>query len=262
VLTQRILSSIVLIPVVLGATYVGGPWFAAVVSIAALVAGCEFYRLMRQGGFEPSWLAGLGLVALLLLDAYYPNQGIGRWGIAGMVVLSMVCQILKQDTESFLANWALMLAGAVYVGGLLGHLILLRNLPGGLHWMLLSFAATWSCDSAAYCAGNLWGRHSFFSHVSPHKTLEGAIAGILIGILVAAVGSDWLGLQLWQGLALGAVITVSATFGDLAESLIKRQVGVKDSSTLIPGHGGMLDRIDSLLFVGTAVYYFVTWVVL
>ena len=260
-LTQRIVSSIVLIPVVLGATYVGGAWFAAVVTIAALVASYEFYRIMQQGGFDPSWLAGLGLVALLLLDAYYPNQGIGRWGIAGMVALSLVCQILKEDTQGFLPNWALMLAGAVYVGGLFGHMISLRNLPGGLNWLLLSFAATWSCDTAAYCAGTLWGKHPFFSHVSPHKTREGAIAGILIAILVTAVAGGWLGLQLWQGLALGAVIALSATFGDLAESLVKRQVGVKDSSALIPGHGGMLDRIDSLLFVGTAVYYFVTWVV-
>jgi phosphatidate cytidylyltransferase len=261
VLIQRVLSSIVLIPVVLWATYRGGAWFAAVVAVAALLAGYEFYNIVQKRGFRPSHAAGLTWIAFLLLDSYYPNREIWRLGAAAMVALPMVWQVLHRDTEGFLANWALTLAGALYVGGLSGHMISLRNLVRGLEWMALVFVATWTCDSAAYFAGTWWGKHPFFAHISPRKTWEGALGGCAVGLLCTAVVGRWMGLPLWQGVMLGALLVLGATFGDLAESLIKRQVGVKDSGALIPGHGGMLDRIDSLLFVGTIMYYFVKWVI-
>jgi phosphatidate cytidylyltransferase len=231
------------------------------VAVVALLAGYEFYRMMRNAGYEPSYLAGLALIAVLMLDAYYPNQGTWRWGAAGVVMLLMVWQILQRDAQGFLVNWALTLAGALYVGALAGHMVSLRNLPQGLGWLLLTFAATWTCDTAAYFAGKWWGKHGFFAHVSPHKTREGAITGFLAGTLATVVAGRWMGLLLWQSLALGALLVLGITFGDLAESLLKRQVGVKDSGSLIPGHGGVLDRIDSLLFAGVIVYYFVVWVV-
>lgn len=260
-LFQRILSSIVLIPVVLWATYQGGLWFAAVVAVATLLAGYEFYHIVHKGGFQPSYSAGLALIAFLLLDSYYPDREIWRLGAAAAVALPMVWQLLHRDTEGFLANWALTLAGALYVGGLFGHMISLRNLVRGLEWMVLVFVATWTCDSVAYLAGTWWGKHPFFAHISPRKTWEGAIGGCGLGLLATAVVGRWMGLPLWQGVVLGALLVVGATFGDLAESLIKRQVGVKDSGALIPGHGGMLDRIDSLLFVGTIMYYFAKLVI-
>jgi phosphatidate cytidylyltransferase len=105
------------------------------------------------------------------------------------------------------------------------------------------------------------GKHGFFTRISPHKTWEGAIGGFVAGTVATMVAGHLLGLVLWQGLALGAVLVLGVTLGDLAESLVKRQVGVKDSGALIPGHGGMLDRIDSLIFAGVIVYYFVTWIV-
>ncbi len=259
-LAQRILSAIILIPVVLWATYQGGAWFATVVAVAALLAGYEFYHIVRKGGFRPSYPAGLAFIALLLLESYYPGCEIWRLGAAAAVALPMVWQVLHRDTEGFLANWALTLAGALYVGGLSGHMISVRNLGRGLEWMALVFVATWTCDSAAYFAGTWWGKHPFFAHISPRKTWEGALGGGVAGLLATAFVGRWMGLPLWQGVVLGALLVVGATFGDLAESLIKRQVGVKDSSALIPGHGGMLDRIDSLLFVGTIMYYFAKWV--
>ncbi len=260
-LLQRVLSAVVLIPIVLGLAYLGGPGFAALVAVAAILAGYEFYHIMRNAGHQPSYLGGLVLITLFLLDAYYPGHGIWRWGAAAVVALSMVWQMLQTDTKGFLVNWALMLAGALYVGGLFAHMISLRNLPRGLEWLMLAFLATWTCDTAAYMVGTWWGRHSFFAHISPRKTWEGALGGGLVSVLATTIASRWMGLPTWQGLALGALLFLGATFGDLAESLVKRQVGVKDSSALIPGHGGMLDRIDSLLFVGTIMYYFILWVV-
>ncbi len=260
-LKTRILSSLVLIPVVLGLTYVGGPYFAALVALLGLLAAYEFYQIVRQAGYRPFTAVGLALAAGLFLDAYAPQMQIWRWVVAAGVMTPMVWQILRKDTEGFLTGWALTLAGAVYTGGLFGHMILLRNLPQGLGWVLVTFAGTWACDSAAYLAGVNLGKHGFFTHISPHKTWEGAIGGFVAGIVATVVAGHLVGLALWQGLVLGAILVVGATFGDLAESLIKRQVGVKDSGTLIPGHGGALDRIDSLMFGGLIVYYFVTWIV-
>ncbi len=260
-LIHRVLSSLVLLPVVLGAAYLGGPYFSVVVAVAALLAGYEFYRMMRSGGYEPSYGIGLALIAVLLLEVCYPGHEIWRLGAAGAAILLLVRQLFRGNTPGFLANWALTLAGAVYVGLLAGHMISLRNLPQGLGWLLLTFAATWTCDTAAYCAGHWWGKRGFFTEISPSKTLEGAIGGALFGMLATVLAGQWLGLALWQSLLLGVLLVLAITFGDLAESLLKRQVGVKDSGALIPGHGGMLDRIDSLLFAGTVVYHFAVWVV-
>jgi len=230
------------------------------IGVAALLAGYEFYHIMWLGGYKPSYVVGLGLIAVLLFDVYYPHYGVWRWGVAAAVILLLLRQLFRQDAQGFLANWALTLAGALYVGGLLGHMIALRNLPNGLTWLLLTCMVTWLCDTAAYLVGSRWGKHGFFTHISPHKTWEGAIAGFACGIATAMFGGRYLALSWWQSLILGILLVVGLTAGDLAESLIKRQVGVKDSSHLIPGHGGMLDRIDSLLFAGTISYYFAIWV--
>jgi phosphatidate cytidylyltransferase len=232
------------------------------VAAAALLAGYEFYHIMRRGGYQPSYVAGLSLIAVMLFDAYRPGHGTCRWFAALAVALPMVWQVLQKDHRGFLLNWALMLAGALYVGGLFSHVISLRNLPQGLNWLLLTFVATWACDSAAYFVGTRWGKRPFFAHVSPKKTWEGAVAGFAVGTLATAIVGYRMGVVLWQGLTLGLLLVLGGTFGDLSESLVKRQVGVKDSSALIPGHGGALDRIDSLLFAGVIMYYFALWVIL
>lgn len=260
VLKTRILSSLVLIPMVLGLACLGGPYFAALVAVVALLSAYEFYQIVRQAGYRPFLVVGLALTAVLLLDAYLPQLGAWRWAMAMAVMVPMVWQILQAETQGFLTGWALTLAGAVYVGGLMGHLISVRNLPQGLGWLLLTFAGTWVCDSAAYFAGVNLGKHGFFTRISPHKTWEGAIGGFAAGIVVTVVAGHLLGLPLWQDLALGVLLVLGVIFGDLAESLVKRQVGVKDSGALIPGHGGMLDRIDSIMFAGVIVYYFATWI--
>jgi phosphatidate cytidylyltransferase len=228
-LKTRVLSSVVLIPIVLGLTYLGGPYFAALVAVAGLLAAYEFYQIVVQAGYRPFLAIGLALTASLFLDAYVPQLKVWRWAMAAAIVAPMVWQILQADMQGFLTGWALTVAGAVYIGGLLGHLILVRNLPQGLGWVLLTFAGTWTCDTAAYLAGVSLGKHGFFTRISPHKTWEGAIGGFAAGILATALAGHLLGLALWQGFALGVVLVLGVTFGDLAESLVKRQVGVKDS---------------------------------
>ncbi len=257
---QRITSALVLLPLVLGAAYVGGPAFAAVVGVAALIAGYELFRMARSLGHRPSYVAGLGVIAALILDAYRPNMGLGRWALIFAAGGYLTWQVFHKEGRGFIYDWSIVLAGAVYVGGLAGHMVLLRNLPRGLDWLLFTFLVTWTCDSAAFLVGSLSGRHPFFAHVSPKKTVEGAIGGFVVGIALGTLVGQYMGMALWQAFALSTLLVLGSTFGDLSESVLKRQVGVKDSGSLIPGHGGMLDRIDSLLFAGAITYYFVIWV--
>ncbi len=124
-------------------------------------------------------------------------------------------------------------------------------------WLAIALLGTWICDTGAYFVGRAWGKHRFFPQISPKKTLEGAIGGFVTGVIaVALLGYGLVRLNIAVGLILGVLIVLAATFGDLAESVIKRQVGVKDSGQIIPGHGGMLDRLDSLMFVTPLVYCF------
>ena len=259
VLRQRILSALVLIPIVVGLSCVGGPYFVVLVALFGLLAGYEFYELVLKSGQWPFKVAGLLLIALFMLDAYMPALGVLKPALAAAVMIPMVWQILQIGMQGFLMAWALAITGALYVGGLFSYLISVRNLPQGLAWLLLTFAATWTCDSSAYLVGVNLGKHGFFTHISPRKTWEGAIGGLVGGAVATMIAGRFVGLPWWLGLLLGWVLAVGITFGDLAESLVKRQVGVKDSSHLIPGHGGMLDRIDSLMFAGVIVYYFVLW---
>jgi phosphatidate cytidylyltransferase len=242
-----------------GLSCVGGPYFVALVALFGLLAGYEFYELVLKSGQWPFKVAGLLLIALFMLDAYMPALGVLKPALAAAVMIPMVWQILQTGMQGFLMAWALAITGALYVGGLFSYLISVRNLPQGLAWLLLTFAATWTCDSAAYLVGVNLGKHGFFTHISPRKTWEGAIGGLVGGAVATMIAGRFVGLPWWLGLLLGWVLAVGITFGDLAESLVKRQVGVKDSSHLIPGHGGMLDRIDSLMFAGVIVYYFVQW---
>jgi phosphatidate cytidylyltransferase len=256
VLIQRITSALVLIPVVLFVTWLGGPWFVCLVTLLALRATWEFYELVRKDGHRPTDLAGLALVVAFMLDACFPRQGIAVFGLVSILMALMIRQVFRKDFAGFVTNWALTLTGALYVGGLFSYLVALRSFSHGMEWIFLTCAVTWASDSAAYFVGSRWGRHGFFTHVSPHKTWEGAIAGFIGGIITTVIAGRFIHLALWQSLLMGAVMVVGLTLGDLCESVVKRQVGVKDSSDLIPGHGGMLDRVDSILFAGVIAYYF------
>ena len=151
-------------------------------------------------------------------------------------------------------SWGLALVAAIYTGGLLGFGVMLRQLPSGFAWVLLALVVTWACDTAAYLVGRAVGKRPFMQQISPRKTVEGAIAGLVGGVVAAVAFVPFLPMTWWQAPLLGVAWSIAAQSGDLVESMMKRDAGVKDSGTLIPGHGGMLDRIDSLLFVAPAVF--------
>jgi phosphatidate cytidylyltransferase len=260
-LIQRFLSALVLIPIAVGATYAGGLWFFALITLIVSMAGYEFFQLMKTGGYKPSLFWGLVLIWLLLADARYPAWQLARPALTGVMVLSLSWQLFKKDTSTPTVDWALTIVGALYLGGMAGHFISLRDAPRGLEWMAVTLLSTWVADSGAYFIGRSLGRHKSFPRLSPKKTWEGTIGGWFCGVAVTLLVGHYIGLGLLHSLILGALVSTFLPLGDLAISMMKRQVGVKDTSGLIPGHGGMLDRIDSLLFAVVVVYYYAHWVV-
>lgn len=256
-LRTRIVSAAILIPIVGAAVYLGEGFYLGVVLLAALLAGWEYLAMMRRTGAATSALIGLGLICLLIIDAQWPTLNACWWAPQIAVLAALTVHVFRANRPGSLTGWGLTVAGGSYLGYSLAQFVRLRGGPDGLWWVVLAFLGTWITDTGAYLVGRALGRRPFFPRISPKKTLEGALGGLVTGVpAVMAMGAWWLDLNVLSGLALGVLLVLGATFGDLAESVLKRQVGVKDSGNLIPGHGGMLDRIDSLLFVVPIVYYF------
>jgi phosphatidate cytidylyltransferase len=187
--------------------------------------------------------------------------------LAAAAVLPLVwLTIFRRDVA--LESWAWTLVGILYAGWMLSHYVMLRQLDDGRELVIMAVFTTFACDTAAYFVGRAWGRHRMTPRISPNKTWEGAAGGFAGAVAAAAALCYLLNLGDWslplsypEAVGVGCLVGVGAQIGDLAESLVKRRAGVKDSGHLLPGHGGLLDRIDSLVFTGVIVYYFVLWVV-
>lgn len=269
-LKLRVASAIVLIPLVLGSVYVGGLAFFGVLAAALLMAGWEFFGMVRHAGYRPMTWVGLALIAIFLLDAFVHTDPAGQtlfgeasWAqaiLTGGLIVALVIGVV-QHGAGWLAGWALTFAGALYVGWLGAYAIWLRMLPAqGLGWTLLSLAVVWATDMGAYVVGTRFGRHGFFTQISPKKTWEGALGGWVSAIVVMLALGELMGVPILHRLLFGGGLAIAATLGDLVESLLKRQTGVKDSGNLVPGHGGLLDRVDSLLFAAVFAYYYLVWI--
>lgn len=257
-LRYRLLSAIVLIPLILVPVIVGGFAFFALTVIAFLICGYEFYDMARRAGYRPQVWLGLVLIVLFLLDSF-AHAGLSNLILMLAVVVSLTVGIFRLG-DGWLVGWGLTFAGALYIGILGAQALQMRELTDGAIWTVNVLLVTWATDTAAYAAGHAFGRHGFFTSVSPKKTWEGAIGGWIAGAICMLVLGWLAGLDPLNALVLGFGIGVAGSIGDLAESVIKRQLGAKDSGALVPGHGGLLDRVDSLLFAGVFAYYYLVWV--
>lgn len=269
----RLISAALLVPLVAAAAWLGETTWALLVALAALLAAREGLVLIRAIGRDPTWQLSLVLAPALVLTGLQSGWDLYRLAVAVAVVWALVAQIGRSAEERSTDDLASTLAWPIYVGTLMSFAVLLRGLPDGLAWTALLLAFVWANDSFAYLAGRAFGRTGFFSSISPRKTLEGAIAGGIATVAVGAatpaairlasssldLGADAAGTLAsaspWALAGLGLLIAILAPLGDLSKSFVKREAGVKDAGAIIPGHGGVLDRMDSLMFAAPIVYY-------
>ena len=253
---QRIIVGLLALPAVLIPIWLGGIWTVILFLLVGLFGGLEFYHLMNIGGYHPSRLLGIGWLLTLILAYWQPQYlPLTLVTMAGMIVTLIEAMHEKQSP---MHTWMSTAIGALYFGTMIGQSLALRGLPNGQWWLLFGLFVAWSNDSAAYFTGVTLGRHKLWPRLSPKKTWEGTVAG---WVAAGLVGALWVAITplaqshtiLFGGL-LGFAAGILALFGDLAISVVKRQVGVKDSGHFLPGHGGFLDRMDSLLFVIPLVY--------
>lgn len=258
-LASRIAIAVPLLAAVLAAAYFDGWWLFGVAVVAAILALHELYQLIRP--LRPLVLAGYAGVVCALLGAH---QGGVEWLLGGLLatfVFAFGLYGIAETRQSGTVTIATTVLGAAWVGAGIGSLLLIRDYESdefgrlGIFTVLL---AVWAGDTAAYFAGKLFGRHKLARVLSPGKTWEGFVVGTAASVAVAffALYEDRDEfLAIWAALVLGAVIAVAGTVGDLFESAVKRDMGAKDSGRLLGGHGGVLDRIDALLFAAPAVYF-------
>jgi len=252
---SRIVVAVALLPAVLGLVWLGGWWIVALGAVAGVIALHEYFGMIRE--LRPVALAGFAGLALVLLGV---QLGGIEWMLAGFLAtlgLAFGLFLVSRTRTSATVAVGSTVLGAAWIGLGLGHLILLRGLPE--HGQLAAFTviiAVFAADTAAYFTGRLVGRHRMAPALSPGKTWEGFVGGTATAVFVAFVALYRTGfVDGWRSIALGFVIALTAVLGDLFESALKRDMQVKDSGSLLAGHGGMLDRIDALLFAGVAAYY-------
>jgi phosphatidate cytidylyltransferase len=254
-LISRVAVAVAGLPLVLGFAYLGGWFLFALVTAGGLIALHEFYALARP--LRPLVLAGYGGAVTALFGA---EVGGPEWLLGGFLVvfpLTFFFAAIAATRQSTTVAMASTVFGAAWIAFGLGHLILIRDLPDfGQEAVLAVLLTVFVTDTAAYAGGRLTGRHKMTPVMSPGKTWEGFVVGAIAGLATsffALYSSDF--AADWRSLVVGAAVVAAATVGDLFESLIKRDLGAKDTGSILLGHGGVLDRIDSLLFAGPAAYY-------
>lgn len=260
---RRVLAAIVFIPLFYLVVHDLGPVaFFGLVAISGMLAVAEFYRLHMGRTPWPWWgWVGVAATGLLLCSAQWPFLVSDRAVLLSTLVAALCLPLpSKQPLRNACMDGLVLAAGVLYIGLTLGYLLLIRGLPDGVPLIFFVVVVTWAGDTGAYLAGKSLGRHALASVISPKKTYEGLAGGLLLACALALIARAWFlpAFSLWDCLVLGLLLTIAGLIGDLTESAIKRSSGFKDSGSLIPGHGGMLDRLDSLLFTAPAFYYYVT----
>lgn len=252
-------------PLTIALVVLGTPWLFVGVAAVIVVGIAEFYRMIERIGYRPVWEAGMAAGVLFALEAAWPQP----WQNAVLPLLllyAVVVAFLRQGrAERVLANTALTLLGALYVGYLMSYALRLRALeaggghPAGPASALLVILSVWAADSAAYFVGLGAGRRKLLPQVSPNKSVEGAVAGVAAGILAGLICAAVFHVSPPLAAVVGGLCAVASVLGDLWESAIKRRAGVKDAGGILPGHGGILDRFDGLLFAMAVGYFAMRW---
>jgi len=258
-LKKRILTSVCGLPILVAAIWFDEPlpWFTILVAVFGVLAAREFYQITL--GSQMSFLTCLGIIwtFFFILSPHFNYDYLGSLLLAAALLLSLVALFFNRHKEGAYIRWAWTIIGILYIGWLLSYMVDLR-LEAGRGWVIFTLATIFGSDSAAYFVGRALGKHFMAPRISPKKTWEGAAGGILGAVIagVLAVYIFSLPLSYWEAVLLCIAVSVFAQIGDIAESLLKRIAGIKESGNLLPGHGGLLDRIDSIVFGGVVVYLY------
>ena len=270
-LKKRIITSIWFVSLLVVVAWFGGePGFTALMIVFSVLAALEFYHMVAGSKVSPLSCFGLVWTSLFILSRNsqvisalepYLNTGlITPLLLTTAVIPPLLWLLSRRQKEGAFATWAWTIAGILYIGWLLSHMVALRGLEDGRNWVFFVLFVTWLSDTAAFFTGRRLGRHKLAPNISPGKTWEGAIGGIggaiAMSVLFFTPTPFQLPLAYWQVIPLSIGVSVLGQAGDVVESLLKRNMGAKDSGTLMPGHGGMLDRMDSIIFAGVLVYYY------
>ncbi len=264
-MAQRTATTFVALPLLFLIVWLGSPWFSILVGVVAAIVSLEVALMSRGWGDGPSipftFIAAVALVvgghAIAVADAdlLVVQLVVLAWATFGITWL-----LSRNQASTPKSRWMVTGAAALYAGGLLFHAPLLRELDQGRDWVLFLLLVTFAADTGAFFVGSLFGRTALAPTISPSKTREGAVGGFVaaVGASVAAISAFGLDAGVAEAIVLGGLVGFVGQIGDLAESRIKRAAGVKDSGWLVPGHGGVLDRLDSIVFNVVVVYYFVS----
>ncbi len=281
-LTLRLITAAVLIPPLIWVCYEGGIAFVAVVVAINCVAVNEFYNFISEKGATPHRLLGTAAVAAIQLVVYFGDAFLATSLLTAVLLGTMVLQLTKQQIREAIASVSATFFGVFYVGWLLSHAISIRFIEAslmdrygdvgvvidpeiGFFFIVLCLAAALGCDSGAFFVGRRYGRRKLAPGISPNKTVEGALGGLLVGALLGG-GTKLLFDSVWPGelsahfpfaaaVAMGTAVAAAGILGDLIESVLKRDAALKDAGRLLPGVGGVLDRIDSALLAFPVMYY-------
>ena len=259
----RTITAFIAIPIVLAFVWLGGWWGFAAATLIVILGIYELHSMMLHEGYHPLILISLILSILFLVAAMIPQQRLVllELGLSLALLVTFPLLFFRKKLDGAMVDWSLTLAIAIYLGWPLSLFLLLRGfqigISPGFWWVVTVLLGVWGFDTGAFFAGHFFGRHKLAPNISPAKTWEGVAGGLILSIIAAALCTIWpLGVPWYLAILLGILIAIAATLGDLAESLIKRQTHVKDSGQFMPGHGGVLDRIDSLLFAVIVVFIF------
>ncbi len=266
-LSQRVKAALIFVPLVLILIYIGGWLFNIFVTGLLLFAAFEFIRLFQRMGYHPTFLPTfLGIMVIVIQRWFFKEEYLGIFLTLFLLLIIIFALVdYERGKQDAAINHAISLMISLYLGWVGSHFILIRALPEGLGWILTALPATWLADSGAYFIGRWFGKSKMTPHISPRKTwvgflggsVTGTLSGLLLLLLWRVVGFLAVDTPLWQGLVMGLVVSILTPVGDLFVSLFKRTAGVKDTGKLIPGHGGILDRLDTWIWGAMLGYYLV-----
>jgi phosphatidate cytidylyltransferase len=267
----RVAASIVFIPCFIIITRRGGYHFLALVDIIIFIGMWEFYRMMESKGVRPYKVIGIASGLALSWYVFFRNGVYANLFLTLALLAIMTLELTRKGDSRAILHISTTMLGVIYVSFLASHMVMLRELPistgleypMGASFVYLAFVVTWSCDTGAYFVGTLAGKHPLLPRVSKKKTWEGAAGGMMFAVAGALVAKYTFAgyLATWHAVVLGVTAGVIGQVGDLVESMIKRDADIKDTSETIPGHGGVLDRFDSLLFTAPLIYYFLKFAI-